>query len=59
MPRHHAIDYIKLSAHNLPAAKAFYGDAVGWAVAGYSPTVDGIQSAEREAGTLAETEPSA
>lgn len=56
MPRHHTIDYIELSVRDLARAKAFYGDAFGWAFTDYGPTYAGIQGAEREVGGLEETD---
>lgn len=55
--RHHAIDYIELSARDLPRAKRFYTDAFGWQFNDYGPGYAGIQGAEREQGGLTAGEP--
>lgn len=34
---HHALDYIELGVTDFAAAKAFYGDAFGWAFTDYGP----------------------
>lgn len=39
---HHALDYVELTVTDLPAAKAFYGDAFGWSFVDYGPAYAGI-----------------
>jgi predicted enzyme related to lactoylglutathione lyase len=41
---HHSIDYVEISADDVPSAKAFYGAAFGWQYADYGPTYAGIQA---------------
>lgn len=55
--RHHTIDYIEISARDLPAAKVFYAAAFGWTFTDYGPTYAGIVGEGREMGGLAEGEP--
>jgi predicted enzyme related to lactoylglutathione lyase len=52
--RHHTFDYVELAAPDLHAAKAFYGDALGWTFTDYGPAYSGINSpgVEREIGGL-------
>jgi uncharacterized protein len=54
--RHHAIDYVELSAPDLDAARAFYGAAFGWEFNDYGPEYAGIRGPgpdDPEAGGLA------
>lgn len=41
---HHAIDYIEINVSDLPAARAFYEQAFGWAFNDYGPTYAGIRT---------------
>ncbi len=50
--RHHRIDYIELTVHDLAAAKAFYGGVFGWAFTDYGPGYAGIRGTPREQGGL-------
>lgn len=42
--RHHAIDYIEISALDLAEAKRFYAAAFGWEFNDYGPQYAGIKS---------------
>lgn len=46
MPRHHSIDYIEFTVRDLPAAKAFYTAAFGWAFNDYGPSYAGIRDGD-------------
>ncbi len=50
---HHAIDYVELSARDLPAARAFYEQAFDWTFVEYGPDYVGIQGDGREQGGIA------
>jgi uncharacterized protein len=39
---HHTFDYVELAAPDLAAAKAFYGEALGWTFTDYGPAYSGI-----------------
>ncbi|SDH47596.1 VOC family protein [Agrococcus jejuensis] len=52
-PQHHAIDYVELSAPDLPAARAFYEQAFDWTFTEYGPEYLGIQGVGREQGGIA------
>ena len=54
MHRHHAIDYIELTASDLAAAKTFYGAAFGWTFTDYGPEYAGIVGEGREQGGIRE-----
>ena len=45
---HHAIDYVELAVGDLPAAKAFYTSAFGWAFNDYGPEYAGIRRSDGE-----------
>jgi predicted enzyme related to lactoylglutathione lyase len=42
--RHHAIDYIEFTVHDLDQAKLFYAAAFGWQFNDYGPSYAGIQN---------------
>jgi hypothetical protein len=46
--RHHAIDYVELTAPDLPAARSFYAAAFGWEFNDYGPDYAGIRGAVRD-----------
>ena len=50
---HHAIDYVELSASDLPATRAFYEQAFDWSFTEYGPDYVGIQGDGRELGGIA------
>lgn len=52
MHRHHAIDYIEFTVHDIVAAKEFYTVAFGWRFTDYGPEYAGIQGPEGEVGGL-------
>ncbi|MEM7608778.1 MAG: VOC family protein [Myxococcota bacterium] len=55
--RHHRIDYIELSATDLPRVQAFYGQVFGWTFTAYGPGYVGISTGgEREAGGFAKVD---
>jgi len=57
--RHHAIDYVELSAPQLDTARAFYRTAFGWGFNDYGPGYASIQGPDgAEAGGLALDGPS-
>jgi predicted enzyme related to lactoylglutathione lyase len=41
---HHSLDYVEIYVDDVPAAKAFYGDAFGWQFADYGDSYAGIQA---------------
>ena len=44
------IDYVELTAADLPAAKAFYGAAFGWSFTEYGPEYVGFEEAGLDGG---------
>jgi predicted enzyme related to lactoylglutathione lyase len=44
--RHHRIDYLEFTVHDVAVAKAFYGSVFGWSFTDYAPTYAGIAGAE-------------
>lgn len=50
---HHAIDYVELSAPDLPAARAFYEQAFDWSFTDYGPDYVGIRGEGGEQGGIA------
>jgi uncharacterized protein len=53
---HHAIDYIEISALDVPAAKRFYAAAFEWEFNDYGPSYAGIRGAQGEMGGLAQAD---
>jgi predicted enzyme related to lactoylglutathione lyase len=41
---HHSIDYVEIYVDDVPAAKAFYGGALGWRFNDYGDAYAGIQA---------------
>jgi hypothetical protein len=54
MPKDGAIDYIELPASDIPATKAFYATAFGWAFTDYGPDYVAFEFDGREGGFNAE-----
>ena len=42
--RHHSIDYVEIYVDDVPAAKGFYGAALGWRFNDYGEAYAGIQA---------------
>ncbi len=55
--RHHGIDYIEFTVHDMVAAQSFYRDAFGWAFQDYGEGYAGIVGPDGEFGGLALGEP--
>ncbi|WP_460857486.1 VOC family protein [Nocardiopsis coralliicola] len=52
--RHHAIDYVEITVHDLEEAKGFYATAFGWNFTDYGPDYAGFSAPDGpEAGGLA------
>jgi predicted enzyme related to lactoylglutathione lyase len=49
---HHGINYVELTAKDLPTSKAFYTAAFGWQFTDYGPTYAGIQGVGQEQGGI-------
>ncbi|TWT98994.1 VOC family protein [Neorhodopirellula pilleata] len=55
---HHEINYIEISANDIPEAKRFYGSAFGWRFNDYGPDYVGIrkQQSDGECGGICRSE---
>lgn len=48
--KHHSIDYVEFTAHDMAVIQAFYRAAFGWRFNDYGPGYAGIQGEDREVG---------